>query len=41
MEIGFDIEGATEKEAGDIIQQIVLDLQEQGFTVLDYWIEVE
>ena len=40
MEIGFDID-VTEKEAGDIIQQIVTDLQLSGITVSDYWVEVK
>lgn len=41
MEIGLMIDGITDKEAGDIIQQIVLDLQDQGYLVTDYYVEVQ
>ena len=41
MEIGLNVEGIEDKEAGDIIEQIVSDLKEQGFNVTDYWIEVK
>lgn len=41
MEIGLIIDNITDKEAGDIIQQIVLDLQEQGYLVTDYFVEVQ
>lgn len=41
MEIGIVIADITDKEAGDIVQQIVLDLQGAEYTVTDYYISLD
>jgi hypothetical protein len=41
MEIGFEIDGITGKEADDIALQVLRLLMEQEFMVTDYWVSLE
>jgi hypothetical protein len=41
MILKFQIDDVTDKDADDIAAQIVLDFQEQGVMITEYWVEEE
>ena len=40
MELTFIVEGITEKEAGDLVLQIIQETRDWGYMITDYRIDV-